>query len=121
MEYKFRHEQHDLQDKALKPDYKEDLAAVSREKAHPKNVRDFKAILAYKERLTDCYYMGHFLISDRRLALSWTIGEYASTNGLNPSDAAARKLFEVHLSAAQKDFYAIQDAIRKGEVDWIYD
>lgn len=118
MKRQFLHEDHNRQDKTKTPNYKKALVAESFKKAHPDHIRDFKDILKHKELLTERYSSGHFIIGKKLCCLGMSLDEYVSQNKLAAEDSETVSAYEKHRKAAEKDFYAIQNAIRDGEANW---
>lgn len=117
MQWKFQKECHNRQDKAKKPDYREDFIAESQYKATPLHLESFKDILLYKSELIRRYEHAGFYIEDRRLRIGWNIKQYAEDNKL---ETMVSRRYKPHRAAAIQDFQAITEAIRNAQAEWVF-
>lgn len=115
MDWKFQRENHNRQDKAHKPDYREDFLGKSHFKATPPHLESLKEIWAFKGQLIRRYEQATFLFGGRYLRLDWTLKEYAQANNLNEN---VNRRFKPHKVAAERDLQTIRDAIRNAHAIW---
>jgi hypothetical protein len=104
MEHKFRREDHARQDKAKKPDYREDLIEESLAKSSPAHLEKFKKNLTLRKRIMELlkrasqtvndseeirkhkeglilnYYDGTFSLGGRDFRFRWSFKEYVNYN-----------------------------------------
>jgi hypothetical protein len=128
MEHKFRHEDHNRQDKARKSAYREDFIAESLLKASPAHLNAYKKILAlgkplvedseiraYKEQVMLRYYDGVFCLGRLDFRFRWNLSEYIRRNGLQQ---AFSRTCANHKKTAVQDFKAIEQSISKARATW---
>ena len=115
MQWKFQREDHNRQDKAKKPDYREDFLAESNYKATPLHLESFKEILLFKSELIRRYEQGAYFLEHRHLRLHWSLKQYAQVNKL---EALVNRRYKPHRAAAIQDVRAIRDAIRNAQAVW---
>lgn len=115
MQWKLQREEHNRQDKAKKPDYREDFLVESHYKATPLHLESLKDILLYKSELIRRYEMGAYFIEDRYLRLHWSLKQYARVNKL---ETLVNRRYKPHRASAIHDFHAIREAIRNAPATW---
>lgn len=131
MEHKYRHEHHNRQDKALKPDYREDFIAESQAKSSPEHLAHFKKMLAlrakfmtllqgaktkpseidsFKEQVLLRYYDGVYRVGGFDFRFRWSLKEYIKRNELMD---AFNRTYKHHKQVAVRDFKRIEQSIRQ--------
>jgi len=121
MKEKFRHEDHNRQDKTRKDGYRGDFIEESWSKASPDRLKQFKHFLeshkaiseikeAFKTQLMRQYYDGQFTIGNRHFRLRWSFKDYwANSQVKNISN----KHWKEQRKTAGHDLDIILEAINK--------
>jgi hypothetical protein len=121
MDSKFQHEQHNRQDKARKPDYREEL----REKPPTYNHwPDPERLQARNEARKDAMRWEamrrvrrrRFFLGGHQFRIGWPLDHFAKTYGLAVGEPRTKLAYDKIRSAAESDMERISEAILKGSV-----
>lgn len=120
MDWKLQKEDHNRQEKRLKPDYREALSEESQRKSMPEHLERFREESAHKQDLIRRYQAGRYNLGSQWLSLDWSFETFASKNKLDPNSSAIHEIFMRHRRSAEKDSEAIRTAVRGATVTWDY-
>ena len=112
MKTQFLHDHNNRQDKARKPDYREEM--IERGRSQPSNDTErLNAKIEVKKDRIRQIRKHRFIYGSRAIKLGWSLEHFAKVNTLPPEDPNTQKAYEEIKAMAERDMEKISTAIMK--------
>ena len=121
MKRQFLRQHHAREDKAQKPDYREEMALEDFVRSGSDTASTLRDELACKGQLIKRYQEGLYWWGGYHISPEWSLQQFASHNKRSGDLPETLQAFETLKKIAQLDFETIRDGIRRGCVKWSYD